>query len=218
MTEGSHDAREIEAFYRRCAVLRRRFQDAALRSVPVPKVMEHAERLGLPVGRGALTQVAEGDLDYAFDLAVHTAPPGRSRAIERIGRAQGRTAEGEARLVLRALETAWFSVFRVRDGHPLAGLVLEDALLGGEAWVVDEALTESAVPGTILATRIGRVCGFAITCGVVAGLNEAMLATCRRIAAAAGLTPAELAAEPRFATMLYRQALGIDILDEFGGA
>src|SRR5690349_2756790 len=118
-------AREIEESYRRCAELRRRLQEAALRSVPVAKVAEHAERLGLPV-REDMAQISEGDLAYAFDLAVHTAPPGRPRAIERMAARQGRTAAGEeAGLVLRALVHAWFSVFRVLGPHPDAGLLLE---------------------------------------------------------------------------------------------
>ena len=127
----SEAAKEIEEFYRRCAVLRRRFQDAALRSVPTAKVAELAERLGLPV-REDMAQVSEGDLAYAFDLAVHTASSGRSRAIERVGRQIRTMAAGDeaAPLVLRALVGAWFSAFRVLGPHPESGLILEDALLG----------------------------------------------------------------------------------------
>jgi hypothetical protein len=213
----SETVKEIEEFYRRCAVLRRRFQDAALRSVPTAKVAEQAERLGLPV-REDMAQVSEGDLAYAFDLAVHTAPPGRSRAIERVARQQSRAAAGDevAPLVLRALVGAWFSVFRVLGSHPESGLILEDALLGGEVWVVDEALAESAAPGTVLAARLGRVHGFAITCGVVAGLDEMILAGFRQVIAQSGLPATELLADPRFATLVYQRAIGFHFDDGFG--
>lgn len=212
----SEATREIEEFYRRCAVLRRRFQDAALHSVPMAKVAEQAERLGLPV-REDMAQVSEGDLAYALDLAVHTAPPGRSRAIERVAR-QGRTMAGDeaAPLVLRALVGAWFSAFRVLGPHPETGLILEDALLGGEVWVVDEALAESAAPGTVLAARIGRVRGFAITCGVVAGLDEMVLAGFRQAIVRSGVPAAELLADPRFATLVYQRALGLHFGEGLG--
>ncbi len=203
------DAREFEALYRRCAAHRMRFQQAALQSVPVPKVLEHAARLGLAVHGGELAQVPEGDLHYAFDLAVHSAPPGRSRAIDRIAHRQARSAEGEAALVLRALETAWFSVFRVVGRHRLAGLVVQDALLGGEVWLVDDGLTETAEEGGVIAARVGRVRGFAITCGVVAGLDEMVLAGFRKVFAEAGVAPAEMTADPHFATMIYQRALGL---------
>ena len=205
---------EIEAFYRRCAALRQRFQDAALRSVPRPKLVEQAERLGLPAA-AEMAQISEGDLAFVFDLAVHTAPPGRSRAIERVAR-QHRHAQSEAGLVLDALTHAWFSVFAVAGPHPEAGLLLEDRLLGGEVWVLDEALAESATPGTVLATRLGRVRGFAVTCGVVAPLDEAILAGLRRVMAGAGVPAAEMAADPRFATLIYQRALGFHIDEALG--
>ncbi|WP_135468316.1 hypothetical protein [Crenalkalicoccus roseus] len=202
---------EVLEFYRRCAALRQRFQDAALRTVPMPKLLEQARRLGLPVTE-ALAQIPDADLAFAFDLAVHTALPGRSRAIERVAR-QHRGAGEEEALVLRGLERAWFSVFRVLGPHPEAGLLLEDALLGGEAWVMDEALAESAPAGTVLATRLARVRGFAITCGAVAPLDEAILAGFRRALAGAGTPPAEMAADPRFALLIYQRALGFHLSD-----
>ena len=203
------DAREFEALYRRCAAHRMRIQQAALQSVPLPRILEHAGRLGLPVDGGDLAQVPEGDLHYAFDLAVHTAPPGRSRAIDRAARSRGKAAEGEAALVLRALETAWFSVFRVVDRHPFSGLIAEDTLLGGEIWLVDEGLAETAENGGLIAARVGRVRGFAITCGVVATLDEMTLAGFRRIIVEAGIPAAEVTQDSRFALMIYQHALGI---------
>ena len=207
---------ELEALYRRCAVLRQRLQDAALRAVPLPKLREHAERLGLPVAE-EMAQISDYELRFAFDLAIYTALPGRSRAIDRAVR-QHRNAEGEAMLVLRALEGAWFSIFRVLGPHAEAGLLLEDTLLGGEVWVLDEALTESAAAGTVLATRLARVRGFAITCGVTATLDEPILMRCRRIASEAGVSAADLAADPRFALMIYQLAMGFQIGDELGAA
>jgi hypothetical protein len=211
------DESELMATCRHCAALRKRMQDAALHSVPRQMVQAHAERLGLPVGE-ELAQIPDHELHFAFDLAIHTAPMGRSRPIDRLGRQYQGQEGSEATLVLRALQSTWFSVFRVIDSHPEAGLVLEDALLGGEAWVLDEALTENAAPGTILGLRVGRVRGFAMTTGVVACLDEAMLAGVRHTLAEANLPAAEMTADPRFALLIYRRALGIRLSDAFDGS
>ena len=90
----SEDATELWERYDRYAALRQRFQSEALHSVPLPKLRECALRLGLPVDEEA-AQIAESDMAFAYDLAVHTGPEGRSRAIDRVARRHQR-AEGEA--------------------------------------------------------------------------------------------------------------------------
>lgn len=206
---------EIRDFYGRCAAARQRFQDMAVRATPREKVLEQMQRLGLSVDQ-EMGQVSDADLAYAFDLAVYTAPPGRSRAIDRVVKQHARLP-GEAALVLNALSRSWLSIFRVLDRHPEEGLLAEDLLLGGEVWLVDQALGEIAPPGTILASRVGRVLGFCITCGVIAALNEHRLASVRGVLAQGALASEDLVADPRFARMLWQDGLGFRIagpLDE----
>ena len=145
---------------------------------------------------------------------MYSAPPGRSRAIDRVAKRHA-ALRTEASLVLNALGRSWFSVFRVLGHHPEVGLVLEDALLGGEVWVLDEALAEQSEAGAVLATRLGRVSGFAITCGVVAGLDAAALAAFRA-AILGGVSAAELTEDPRFAEAIWKRALGFRVEDGFG--
>lgn len=205
------EAREetpIEAAARQAAALREALQAEALRGVPREKVAEEAAALGLPVHE-ALAQISEAELRLAYDLAIHAAPPGRVRAIDRLGRRTRPSAAGEAAApVLRGLQAAWFSVFRVLEAHPACGLVLEDALLGGEAWLVDAALDEHAAPDTILALRAARVRGFAITCGSALALEPRMLDDIRAVLAGLDLPPAMATADPRFARLIYRRAIG----------
>lgn len=197
---------ELKDAWQRHAAARQRFQEMALQAMPPAKVMEFAKRLGMPVDQD-MAQVGEAELAYAFDLAIYSAPPGRSRAIDRVARQHARL-RGEAVLVLNALSSAWFSVFQVVGTHPDGGLLLEDALLGGEVWVVDEGLSEVAEPGAVVATRLGRVIGYAITCGVTAVLDEAALMGIRSAAQRGGVALSELAGEPRFIEGIWRRALG----------
>lgn len=200
-------AEELWAFYGRCAALRVRFQTQAVMSLPTAKVLEHCKALGLPADR-ELYQADEGELAFAFDLAIYTGPLGRSRAIDRVAKQYGGRAGEESALVLNALSRAWLSLFRVLGPHPEAGLLLEDLLLGGEVWVLDEMLSGHAAPGTVLGIRLGRVCGYAITCGVVAVLDEAMGTEIRRLTGDDRDLTEELLTSPRFVRGLWLQGLG----------
>lgn len=196
---------DMRAFCRRCVAARSTFQAEAVRSLPVPRLREIALRLGLPVEH-ELTQVSEYELAFAFDVGTYTAPPGRSRAIDRVARRYA-GLRTEAALVLNALTRSWFSVFRVVGQHPDGGLLLEDLLRGGEAWVVDEVLAEHSTTGGVLATRLGRVRGFAMTCGVVAVLDETWAAKLREVVRDGGLAE-DLANDIRFMEAIWRHALG----------
>jgi hypothetical protein len=206
---------ELLAMHDRCATTRRRLLETAVRSLPGAQVMRAASQLGLPPG-DELAQVPEEDLAYAIDLALHDAPAGRMRGIDRLVQQQVRRADGDAALMLRALGTSWFSVFRVLGPHPEAGLLLEDAMLGGEVWVLDGLLDERAAEGAVLAARLGRVLGFAMTSGVVAVLDEAMLGSLRQAVDAGGIAAEAMMAEPRFAALAYRHAIGVGVGDLIG--
>jgi len=201
------DGDELRDFQARCIAARQRFQELAMRAIPRARLQEFAERLGLAVA-DEMTQVGDYELAYAFDLAIYTAPPGRSRAIDRIAR-QHSALRTEAALVLNGLTRSWFSVFRVLGPHPEAGLLVADALLGGEVWVLDEALSEAGQPGAIIATRLARVAGFAITCGVTATLEEERLAGFEALIAAGDVDAEALAGDIRFAQAIWRRAVGV---------
>lgn len=200
-------AEEIWAFHRRCGALRLRFQTMAAQSLPPAKLREHCKALGLPVEE-ELYQTHDGELAFAMDLAVYTAPPGRSRAIDRVAKQYGGRAGEESALVLNALSRAWLSLFRVLGPHPEAGLLLEDLVLGGEVWVVDEALAAHAQPGAVLGIRLGRVCGFAITCGVVAVLDPAMANEVQREVGDDRDLAEALLTSPRFVRGLWLLGMG----------
>lgn len=206
---------ELLELHDACAATRRRLLDMAAREVPAAQVMRAAAEIGLPPADD-LAQVPEEDLAFAIDLALHRAAPGRARPLDLVVRRAARRATAEALLVLRGLETNWFSVFRVLGPHTEAGLLVEDAMAGGEAWVLDGVLDGFAEPGTLVATRLGRVQGFCMTSGVAAGLDEAMLAGLRQAAVSSGVAPAEMMADPRVATLAWKQAVGLGVRELLG--
>ena len=76
---------EVLTRYRHLREISKRHQTEAVRYVPHSALLDQARRIGLAVGK---TLVAESmdELTLAFDLALYTAPPGRSRGIERYAR------------------------------------------------------------------------------------------------------------------------------------
>jgi hypothetical protein len=205
---------DLAAFYRHCAAARQRLQAQAVQALPREQVLKAARSLNLPLDAD-MAQIGEADLAFAFDLALHTASPGRPSVMTRFAASLlHRQRDRASSLVLMGLAHAWLSVFRVLGPHPEAGLLLEDALLGGEVWLLEEELGEIGEPGRVLASRVARVEGFAITCGVVAPLDEAMLDQLRRLIGPDPAMAAEMLADARLARSLWQQAVGLSV----GGA
>jgi len=148
------------------------------------------------------------ELTLALDLAVYTAPPGRTRALDRYARS-ARFAPGsdEAR-VLDAMRHARFTIGQVKSRHEAAGLIITDILRDTEFWLVDEGLEMSLPVGTGFATRYYTPDGFAMTAGYGLPVDQSVLV------AALDATPrlmkkshAEAADDRHFAEAIFRAAI-----------
>ena len=117
--------------------------------------------------------------------------------------------------VLEAMRRARFSVWRIERRHQATGVIVADLLRDSETWLVDEALSVSAEPGTAFASRLCWPADFAITCGVVVPVNADLMEQIL-LASVAWLRHVDLdkvADDPRFATAIYRAALDVGIMD-----
>ena len=65
-------------------------------------MLQHARRLGLAHGKTLMLDSID-ELPLAFDLAIHTAPVGRSRAIDRYARSAQFAQGSDEALVLGAM-------------------------------------------------------------------------------------------------------------------
>ena len=128
--------------YRHFREISKQHHSAVLDFLSKDAVMSQARRLGLAQGK---TQILDSydDLNLAFDLAIHTAPKDRSRAIDRYARALRLDPESDEGLVLEAMRRGRFSIIVILRRHDVAGLIVEDLFRGGEFWLIDEALERS---------------------------------------------------------------------------
>jgi hypothetical protein len=205
---------EVLTRYRHLREISKQHHSAALDFLSKDAVISLARRLGLAQGK-TLVLDSMDDLNLAFDLAIHTAPKDRSRAIDRYARAARLAPESDELLVLEAMQRARFSIISIVRRHPIAGLIVKDLFRGVEVWLVDEGLESSLPDGAALATRLFTPEGFAMTAGVLVPLDSELIEN------AVANTPQLLRKRPdeviddrRFAEAIYRAALARGIMQQ----
>jgi hypothetical protein len=199
--------------YRRYSDLRKEIQSAALENVSGSSFLAHAKRIGLSDGSVVF---ADDDSEMALvcDLALYTAQPGRTRAIERCARKRLKASQPDEAVVLQALLASRFSIFRVIGRCEPAGVLLEDLLRGGTIPLLDEGLEQSAKAGDVFAMRVATIEDFAINCGAVVPMNGGIFETIIEFLTG-GVVEAERAAladHRRFAVTLYEVAIELGLM------
>jgi hypothetical protein len=182
-------------------------QTAAMNSVPATAMLDYAKRIGL-VQAGVLRPGSRAEMTLVFDLAVHTAPPGRSRAIDRIAKQRKLPAEGEEAAIMRALTDASFTFWRVDGPHEAAGIMAHDLAHRRSFWLMDEWLAKSAKPGDRFVARLANLGDYWISCGAIVPIDDVVL----QLAAAdtrnfQGADSDAIRSDRRFAEAFYRAAV-----------
>jgi hypothetical protein len=98
---------EVLTRYRHLREISKQHHSTALDFLSKDAVISQARRLGLAQGKTLILDSMD-DLNLAFDLAIHTAPKDRSRAIDRYARAARLAPESDEALVLEAMRRARF--------------------------------------------------------------------------------------------------------------
>ena len=116
------------------------------------------------------------EMTYLMDLAVYTAPAGRTRAIERYARSVQFAEGSDEALMLEAMCNDRFTIAIARRRHETAGLILTDTVRNADIWLMDEGLEQSFPDGAAIATRYYTLDRFAMTAGVGVPLGKELLA------------------------------------------
>lgn len=193
--------------YRRLRAIGRRLNEDLVASLSGDTVLHYAGRLGIASGRTLLLDSLD-DLNFAFDLAIHTAPPGRSRAIERYAAAKRLPAGSDEAIALDAMRRARFTIYQVERRHEAAGLIIRDVFRRTELWLVDEGLEMSLRNGTIMAARLYAPEAFAMTTGVNVPVDSTLLLkTVDEVPQLDRKATTAVLDDRRFAEAMYRIAL-----------
>jgi hypothetical protein len=205
---------EVLARYRQLREISKRHHHEMLEFISGETMLHQARRLGLARGKTLILDDMD-EMSYVFDLAIHTALPGRSRAIDRYARSARFAAPSDEALVLEAMRAARFSILVIERRHEAAGLVATDLFRRATVWLVDIGLESSMPDGGVIATRLFSPDRFAMTAGVNVPFDLAIIedlhAELPRRLGKSKLTA--LIDDRRFAEAIYRVALAGGIMD-----
>jgi hypothetical protein len=198
---------EVLGRYRHLREISKRHHSEVLNFLSKDAILHQARRLGLTHGKTLLLEDPE-ELNYAFDLAIHTAPMDRSRAIDRYARSARLAPGSDEALVLNAMCHARFAVVSIVRRHEAAGLIVNDLFRQRELWLVDIGLESSFPDGSVLATRLYQPEAFSMTAGVNVPVDLELI-TDALDEAPQLLSKSHAAAldDRRFAESIYRVAL-----------
>lgn len=204
---------EALARYRELREISKQLNGEILNCVSRDAILREARKLGLARGKTLMLDDMN-EMNYVFDLAIHTAAPGRSRAIDRYARSSRFAAGSEQGRMLEAMRNSRFSLLMIEERHQAAGLIARDLMRRGETvWLVDVGLEASMEEGDVLATRLYNVGPFSITAGanVPCDLGILELALHELPARLCEQPLAALAEDRRFAEGIFRFALASGI-------
>jgi hypothetical protein len=103
----------------------KRLHDGALKSISGDALLNQARRLGLAQGKTLLLDHID-EMYYVYDLAIYTALPARSRAIDRYAKSAKFEAQSDERLMLDAMHKAKFAILLIEQRHDTVGLIATD--------------------------------------------------------------------------------------------
>jgi hypothetical protein len=204
----------ILARYLHLREISKRLHDGVLKSISGDALLNQARRLGLAEGKTLLLDHME-EMYYVYDLAIYSAPPDRSRAIDRYAKSAKFEAQSDERLMLDAMRRAQFAILLIEQRHDTAGLIATDILRNSQVWLLDVGLESSIDDGELIATRLLTPGPFSITAGVnvpfeIEMLEPVCLVLPQRLR---NSKLSRIAEDRRFAEAVYKVGLADSVMD-----
>src|SRR5262245_57924408 len=112
----------VLARYRQLREINKRHHHDILKLISGDAILQQARRLGLAQGRTLILDDMD-EMSYVFDLAIYTAPPRRSRAIDRYDRSAQLPPGSDEELMLEAMGAAGFAILMLWHRHAREGVV-----------------------------------------------------------------------------------------------
>jgi hypothetical protein len=204
----------VLARYRQLREITKRHHHEILGRISPDAFLNQARRLGLARGKTLILDDID-ELNYVHDLVIYTAPPGRSRAIDRYAKSVHFVANSDESLMLEAMRTARFAIIVIERRHETAGLIATDLFRREQIWLVDIGLEASLPEDAMIATRLYTPERFSMTAGVNVPFDLGLIGDLnaelpRRLGQIELTTVID---DRRFAETIYRVALADGIMD-----
>jgi hypothetical protein len=205
---------DLLARYLHLREISKRLHHEALKSISGDALLSQARRLGLAQGKTLMLEDMD-EMYYVYDLAIYTAPPDRSRAIDRYARSAKFEARSDERLMLEAMQASQFAILLIEQRHDPVGLIATDILRNSKVWLLDVGLESTMDDGELIATRLLTPGPFSMTAGVnvpfeIEMLEQVCMLMPQRMASN---KLGRIAEDRRFAEAVYKVGLADGIMD-----
>ena len=144
---------------------------ALVKQVPKPAVPECGKKLGI-YKAGTLILSNEDEIAVLYDYCLHHYRRADKNVIQRYAEQSPPESGSDEALLLEALLSARYSLFRVEAVLPRQGVTLHDLLFGERLDLTDISLSDTAEPGLILAGRLLRLPEFIMSSGTLIPVSE----------------------------------------------
>ena len=204
----------ILARYLHLREISKRLHHEVLEFISSDALLNQARRLGLAQGKTLVLDDMD-EMYYVYDLAIYTAPPDRSRAIDRYAKSARFEAQSDDRLMLEAMSASQFAILLIEQRHETVGLIATDILRNSKVWLLDVGLESSIDDGELIATRLLTPGPFSMTAGVNVPFEIEMLEpVCMLLPQRIGNSRlSRIADDRRFAEAVYKVGLADGVMD-----
>jgi len=144
---------DILARYLHLREISKKIHHDVLKCISPDALLNHARRLGLAQGKTLLLDDMD-EMYYVYDLAIYTAPPDRSRAIDRYAKSARFEAQSDEGLMLDAMRRSQFAILLIEQRHDVVGVIATDIIRNSRIWLLDVGIESSMADGDMIATRV----------------------------------------------------------------
>ena len=152
------------ATYLRLRAVARDLNTRLVEAFPKGVLDEGGKKLRLLKGKTLLLE-SEDEISVLMDFCIYNVRRNGRNAIERFLADSPPPPESDEMLLLRAMQNAWYSLFRVESSVPGVGVATSDLLRERPQFILDVAMSQTVPAGTILASRAVPFKTFAMTGG-----------------------------------------------------
>lgn len=162
-------AQEKLARYQQLRTTQRKLYDILQAWLPCNAIEECGKKLGFYT-KGKLIFPAEDEVGVLIDYCMHDYRPDGQNVIERYVAQTPIQPDSDESIVLNAMLEARYLILVIDEVVKGIGVQAHDLLRGDSGFIVDIALSETAVKNAILASRIispGNIEFSMVTCGIL---------------------------------------------------
>jgi hypothetical protein len=169
---------DVLATYTRLRKTQRALNNRLTKSLSRKAIEESAKNLGF-FENGALVADTESALDLVMDSAIYDHfPSGDKNAVVRF--ASNNKVDGDDSAVVDAMLRARFTLIELGEPVPGIGVHANDLVFSERFFLADVALSQTAVAGPVLGTRLLTFGSFSMTTGVHVVVDDTLAALVER--------------------------------------